>query len=120
MSLLSEFVFDPIENLIRKALASSDPVVAAAAPGAAAVAKPAPASATSQLVTDLETSMRTLVDGVITSAVDHVPVVGELIAPDAVAEANKGLAYVEAYGVAFLGSLVASAKAKLASAVAPA
>ncbi|HZL00461.1 MAG TPA: hypothetical protein VFC47_11240 [Caulobacteraceae bacterium] len=120
MSLASfalDYVFDPIGTLIERALGSSDPAVATAAPAAAAAASPAPMAAAPNLVTDLETAINTAIDAVIANACGHIPLIGELLEPEAVKLANEGLAYVEQHVGAYAAGLVAAVTAKIVSAV---
>lgn len=126
MSILSKFVFDPIKAALARGATSSNPVVvaasvagqatytAAAADVATAASQPLSANSAaalgSSLLQDGEDGVRMALDGVITALVGQVPVVGGLIAPEAVAAANLGLSFGEQHFLSYVSSLFAHAK----------
>jgi hypothetical protein len=119
MSWLSEFVFDPIEDLIAAAERSSDPTVATLAGPAKVATVPTPPAVTGSLETEVEGAIQTFVDGIIVAGVGHEPVIGELLEKPLVDAANAGLDYAESHLAAYASGLIASAKVKLAGVVAP-
>jgi hypothetical protein len=67
------------------------------------------------VVGTLEAAIQAAVDGVIVAGLGHVPVIGELFAPEAVAEVNKGLAFVENHLGASAADLLDFVQAKLSA-----
>lgn len=62
---------------------------------------------------NLAASLNAAVDAAIVSAVDHIPVIGEIIAPELVAEANKVLTSLETGAHTLASNLISEALKKL-------
>lgn len=117
MSLFSKYVFDPLKAAIAKALMSSSPTTqatAGAAAGAVAgtpeptVPDPthnSPAGVADPLIAALETALKDAVDAFVTEAVSELPMVGGLLAPEAVKLANMGLTFAEQHAITYLSGL---------------
>jgi hypothetical protein len=119
MSWFSEYVGDPLKALLAKAEAEGSAELKALAGQVAKGLPAAPISATAE--TAFETALTAAADGLITTVVGEVPLVGAALAPTAVAEGNAAIDYMVQKGGAALNALAAAAKARLAAlAAAPA
>lgn len=133
---LAGHVFDPIQAAISRAKTSSNPT--ASAVGAAAdaayqkisgdvaatlnqpISSQSAAALANSAIADFEAGLQAVVDAFVASAVGRVPVVGAVLAPEAVAGANIALTFAEQHGLTFLSSLFNHAQAKVAAASTPA
>jgi hypothetical protein len=130
MSYLSKFVFNPIKAAIARAESSSNPVSRATGTAAAVavgkIAQDVSHDALSHntviglgnsLVGDLETGLRDILDAFVDSAVrSSIPVVGGMIAPEAVKLANCTLDFAEQHAMTYVAALFAHHKAAVATA----
>jgi GH24 family phage-related lysozyme (muramidase) len=117
VSIFSKYVFDPLKAAIAKALMSSSPTTqatASAAAGAVAgtpeptVPDPthnSPAGVADPLIAALETALKDAVDAFVTEAVSELPLVGGLLAPEAVKLANMGLTFAEQHAITYISGL---------------
>jgi len=133
MSYLSKFVFNPMKAAIARAESSSNPVSRATGTAAATavasitqdVSKESLAHNTviglgNTLVGDLETGLRDVLDAFVDSAVrSSIPVVGGLIAPEAVKLANCTLDFAEQHAMTYVAALFAHHKNAVAEAGTP-
>lgn len=113
MSLLSEWVFDPIKSLINAGLAAAEGEIKHLAGRAAAAIPPTPVA--QNILTGVEGGVQVVIDNAITQIVGELPVVGTQLSPEAVKLANEGLAYLETHANSVVLSLFSEAKAKLST-----
>ncbi len=133
MSYLSKFVFNPIKASIARAASSSNPVTKATGTAAAGamdrlshdLSKESLAHNTvvglgNSIVGDLETGLRDILDAFVDSAVrKSIPVVGGLIAPEAVKLANCTLDFAEQHALTYVAALFAHHREAVAAAGTP-
>lgn len=133
MSWLSKYVFNPIEAVFARASSSAVPPsailtqtgqTALAQVGAAAqtiVAQAAAGTLTANsaigagnaLVGQLEDTLKSGVDTLVTGLVGEVPVAGAFLAPEAVNMANVSLAFLESHAHDYIASLFSHAKTQI-------
>lgn len=133
MSILSKFIFDPIQAALARGATSSNSVVVsaaqagqatyAAAAGDIAVTAALPLTANSaaalgsNLIKDAEDGLRLALDGVITAGLANVPIIGGVITPEAVGAANMALSFAEQHALTYVSSLFSHGKAQIPAAV---
>jgi hypothetical protein len=113
MSWFSKYVGDPLKALLVGAEHAAEAELKVLAGQVAQTLPAAPITATAEVA--FETALQTAMDGVLTAAVGDVPVVGAVLAPEVVTQANAALDYVVAKGTASLNALAAQAKARIAA-----
>ena len=113
MSWFSEYVGDPLKALLVGVEATAEADLKALAGQVAAQLPASPISATAEVA--FEGGLAAAMDGMITAAVGSLPVVGQVLAPEAVAAGNAAIDYAVTRGTAALNALAVQAKAKLAS-----
>lgn len=134
MSTISKFVFDPIKAAIARALSSSNPTAQATAQAAKAVVDKvtidtstdalthnSAAGVASNVIGDLETGLKGVVDSFVYAAVfNAVPVAGAILAPEAVKMADWSMAFAEQHALTYVASLFAHHNAVISGAAATA
>lgn len=137
MSMFTKYFWDPAKNLLARTVSSSTaPAPQKAAAQAAldaytkisadastaiqgALTGQSPAAAASPVISDLETGATAVVDAYAGSLVAGIPVVGSMLAPEAVALLNTGLAFGEQHLHDLIAGLFAQKKADVTAAALP-
>lgn len=150
LTVARNFIFSGVFTQAARAASSSSPTQAAAGNAALAAISTGPAAATAKavaistlgtvaqdvasgiaahnspvgitnaIVGDLEDGLKGIVDGFVTTMASGVPLVGGLIAPEAVNVVNMGLDFAEQHALTYVAGLFAHHKAAAAASVAPA
>lgn len=102
-----------------KAVALSTVAAAASDVAAGIQAHNSPTGIMNTVVGDLETGLKGLVDGYVTTAAIGVPLVGGLIAPEAVKLVNLALDFGEQHALTYVSALFSHHRAAAAASVAP-
>ncbi len=119
MSLLSQWVFDPIKKLISSAKIVPE-LLNIASQAEAIYVKSGPAGVTDAIIDKLEGGLQAVVDDALTGAMAGLGPVGALLEPEALTVANDIVAYIQEHTNAVIASLFSHATTAVAAQAAPA